>query len=505
MEEKVKGKKMPIDLNPNLPGVNQAPDGSLTTGKPAGKPDDAAANAFQNLLKEQKQESGSKPQSSADQSHAFVSNPFAKPAQGGTTAGLTSAPTAPTTKDAGAATSAPLTGSPAASTSAPTAPAAKDAGGATGSAPTSGSATTSSTLTGGTTFTKPAQGGTTAGLTSAPTTKDASGATSAPLTGSPAAAKSAPTAPTTKDASGATSAPLTGSPAAATSAPTAPTTKDASGATGAPLTGSPAASTSAPTTKDASGLTGAPLTGSPAASTSAPTAPTAKDAGGAIGAPLTGSPAASSSAPTAAPTTSGAPTAPTAKDAGKTGAIGEKSTDLTGEQLSQLAQGQGVPQATNTAAPTAPTEASNAPVIDGAKVQALVDAVVKELAVRDLSSIKLTGELSIPLDPSILPDTALKVRFEGETMVVSIDSKSKDVNGFCRDNLDSLQNALASSAPEGAHVRVEIRADQQPVQANQTANQGNTSGQSNQGSQSEGRQQAEDERRRQHQAFEPKA
>jgi hypothetical protein len=310
MEEKVKGKKMPIDLNPNMPGVNQTPESQPTPGAPSGKPDDAAANAFQQLLKDSKQEGGSSSQKSGDQAHAWVANPFAKSAQGGATA--------------------------------------KEAG---------------------------------------------------------------------------------------------------SSATAAPLAGSPSASATTSSISQSS-------------------------------------------------------------EADRTSAMSEKSSALTGEQLSQLAQGQGIPQAANTGAATAPTEASNTPAIDGEKVQALVDAVVKELAVRDLSSIRLTGELSIPLDPSILPDTALKVRFEGDTMVVSIDSKSKDVNGFCRDNLDSLKNALVSSAPEGAQVRVEIRADQQTAQAgqsNQSTSQGNTSGQDNQSGQSEGRQQAEDERQRQHQAFEPKA
>jgi hypothetical protein len=103
--------------------------------------------------------------------------------------------------------------------------------------------------------------------------------------------------------------------------------------------------------------------------------------------------------------------------------------------------------------------------VDGEKIQAMMDSVTKELGMRDLSQLKLGGEMTLKLDQGALPDTEIKVRFEGDEMVISVDSQSGDVNTFCNDNLALLQQSVASGMKEEMKVRIEIR--NPPDQPNQ--------------------------------------
>jgi len=102
-------------------------------------------------------------------------------------------------------------------------------------------------------------------------------------------------------------------------------------------------------------------------------------------------------------------------------------------------------------------DASPQPSVDGEKIQAMMDSVTKELGMRDLSQLKLGGEMTLKLDQGALPNTEVKVRFEGDEMIISIDSQTADVNKFCTDNLAVLQQSVASGMKEEMKVRVEIR------------------------------------------------
>ena len=102
-------------------------------------------------------------------------------------------------------------------------------------------------------------------------------------------------------------------------------------------------------------------------------------------------------------------------------------------------------------------DASPQPSVDGEKIQAMMDSVTKELGMRDLSQLKLGGEMTLKLDQGALPNTEVKVRFEGDEMIISIDSQTADVNKFCTDNLALLQQSVASGMKEEMKVRVEIR------------------------------------------------
>ena len=120
----------------------------------------------------------------------------------------------------------------------------------------------------------------------------------------------------------------------------------------------------------------------------------------------------------------------------------------------------------NTAAGIQPTGGISAPGkaeevvqphVDGEKIEAMMKSVTKELGMRDLSNLKLGGEMTLKLDQGALPNTEVKVRFEGNEMVISIDSKTADVNQFCTDNLSLLQQSVSSGMKEEMKVRIEVR------------------------------------------------
>jgi hypothetical protein len=107
---------------------------------------------------------------------------------------------------------------------------------------------------------------------------------------------------------------------------------------------------------------------------------------------------------------------------------------------------------------------------------------------RDLSNLKLGGEMTLKLDQGALPNTEVKVRFEGNEMVISIDSKTADVNQFCTDNLSLLQQSVISGMKDDMRVRIEIR--NPPDQPNQRKEgQGDKGGQGGQGRNQGGSQQ----------------
>ena len=144
------------------------------------------------------------------------------------------------------------------------------------------------------------------------------------------------------------------------------------------------------------------------------------------------------------------------------------SDSLSDAQLAAAASLQaaaGISPAGSGANVAATEELSAQPSVDGEKIQAMMDSVTKELGMRDLSQLKLGGEMTLKLDQGALPDTEIKVRFEGDEMVISVDSQSGDVNTFCNDNLALLQQSVASGMKEEMKVRIEIR--NPPDQPNQ--------------------------------------
>ena len=119
-------------------------------------------------------------------------------------------------------------------------------------------------------------------------------------------------------------------------------------------------------------------------------------------------------------------------------------------------------------------ETISQPSVDGEKIQAMMNSVTKELGMRDLSQLKLGGEMTLKLDQGALPNTEVKVRFEGNEMVISVDSKSADVNAFCTDNLALLQQSVMNGMKEEMKVRVEIR--NAPEQSDQQRQGGGSGG-----------------------------
>jgi len=136
-------------------------------------------------------------------------------------------------------------------------------------------------------------------------------------------------------------------------------------------------------------------------------------------------------------------------------------------------------------------DVTSEPTIDGDKIQAMMDSVTKELGMRDLSQLQLGGEMTLKLDQGALPETEIKVRFEGNDMVISVDSQSAAVNSFCTDNLALLQQSVSSGMKEEMQVRVEIR--NPPDQPNQQRQGGGSGGNSSGGGDSsqDSRQQAQ--------------
>jgi hypothetical protein len=113
----------------------------------------------------------------------------------------------------------------------------------------------------------------------------------------------------------------------------------------------------------------------------------------------------------------------------------------------------------------------------------MMDSITKELGMRDLSQLKLGGEMTLKLDQGALPNTEVKVRFEGNEMVISIDSKTADVNKFCTDNLALLQQSVSSGMKEEMKVRIEVRnPPDQPNQRKDSESGGNGNGQGGGGS-----------------------
>jgi hypothetical protein len=65
--------------------------------------------------------------------------------------------------------------------------------------------------------------------------------------------------------------------------------------------------------------------------------------------------------------------------------------------------------------------------------------------------------MTLKLDQGALPNTEVKVRFDGNEMVITVDSQTNDVNSFCTDNLALLQQSVSAGMAEDMKVRVEIR------------------------------------------------
>lgn len=127
------------------------------------------------------------------------------------------------------------------------------------------------------------------------------------------------------------------------------------------------------------------------------------------------------------------------------------------------------------------TEEVSQPHVDGEKIEAMMKSVTKELGMRDLSQLKLGGEMTLKLDQGALPNTEVKVRFEGNEMVISIDSKTDQVNSFCTDNLALLQQSVNSGMKEEMKVRIEVR--NPPDQPNQRKDEQGGQGKGGQGGQ----------------------
>ncbi len=140
------------------------------------------------------------------------------------------------------------------------------------------------------------------------------------------------------------------------------------------------------------------------------------------------------------------------------------------------------------------------PHVDGEKIEAMMKSVTKELGMRDLSQLKLGGEMTLKLDQGALPNTEVKVRFEGNEMVISIDSQTAEVNSFCTDNLALLQQSVSSGMKDDMKVRIEVR--NPPDQPNQRKDgqSGGNSGNSGNGSSSQQGNQGDSNQSRQQQS-----
>ena len=91
--------------------------------------------------------------------------------------------------------------------------------------------------------------------------------------------------------------------------------------------------------------------------------------------------------------------------------------------------------------------------IDAESLDAVVATVNKELALRDLSNLKLGGKVQLPLDNSKIPNTTLELTLEGESMVLSIRSSEAAVLKFCQENLEQMAAQLQGE--QKLTVRVE--------------------------------------------------
>ena len=136
---------------------------------------------------------------------------------------------------------------------------------------------------------------------------------------------------------------------------------------------------------------------------------------------------------------------------------GEMTGTLSDAQLAAAAGFQGVTGLTSNSLEVKGPEATPQPSVDGEKINAMMNSVTKELGMRDLSQLKLGGEMTLKLDQGALPNTEVKVRFEGNEMVITVDSQTNDVNSFCTDNLALLQQSVSAGMAEDMKVRVEIR------------------------------------------------
>jgi len=117
--------------------------------------------------------------------------------------------------------------------------------------------------------------------------------------------------------------------------------------------------------------------------------------------------------------------------------------DLTRPQLSPL----GAVSATQEVEEVPPAP------IDAEALDAMFAAVNKELALRDLSNLKLGGKVQLPLDNSKIPNTTLELTLEGESIVLSIRSSEAAVLKFCEENLEQMAAQLQGE--QKLTVRVE--------------------------------------------------
>jgi hypothetical protein len=124
---------------------------------------------------------------------------------------------------------------------------------------------------------------------------------------------------------------------------------------------------------------------------------------------------------------------------------------------------------------------------DAEALDAVVAAVNKELALRDLSNLKLGGKVQLPLDNSKIPNTTLELTLEGESIVLSIRSSEAAVLKFCQENLEQMaaqlqgeqkltvrvEPALPASVPEGQPSSRDSsgRGDGRQKQAEQSSSQ----------------------------------
>ena len=136
---------------------------------------------------------------------------------------------------------------------------------------------------------------------------------------------------------------------------------------------------------------------------------------------------------------------------------GETTGALSDSQLAAAAGFQSVTGAISNSPEVKGADATAQPSVDGEKINAMMNSVTKELGMRDLSQLKLGGEMTLKLDQGALPNTEVKVRFEGNEMVITVDSQTNDVNSFCTDNLALLQQSVSAGMAEDMKVRVEIR------------------------------------------------
>ena len=162
---------------------------------------------------------------------------------------------------------------------------------------------------------------------------------------------------------------------------------------------------------------------------------------------------------------------------------GEATGALSDSQLAAAAGFQSVTGVMPNSSEVKGADATTQPSVDGEKINAMMNSVTKELGMRDLSQLKLGGEMTLKLDQGTLPNTEVKVRFEGNEMVITVDSQTNDVNSFCTDNLALLQQSVSAGMAEDMKVRVEIRnpPTDQPNQRRDEQSGGQSGGQGGSG------------------------